>query len=62
MSDFAYALSADVLMGLGLAIGAAGGILYWLDHREVGPSVSPSTQVTLSPLPGGLGVHGMVSF
>jgi hypothetical protein len=58
----AYALSADVLMGLGLAIGAAGGVLYWLDHREVGPSVSPSTQVTLSPLPGGLGVHGMVSF
>ena len=58
----AYALSADVLMGLGIAISAAGGVLYWLDHRSVGPAVSPSTQVSVSPLPGGVGVHGAISF
>ena len=58
----AYALSADILMGLGIAVSAAGGILYWLDHREVGPTVSPSTQVSISPLPGGVGVHGSISF
>ena len=58
----AYALSADVMMGLGLVIGAAGGILYYLDHRDVGPAASPNTQVTVSPLLGGFGVNGMVSF
>ena len=57
-----YALSADILMGLGLAISAAGGVLYWLDHQEVGPAVSPSTQTILSPLPGGFGVMSTITF
>lgn len=57
-----YATSADILVGLGVAIGAAGGVLYWLDHREMSSSVQPKTQVSVLPLPGGAGIHGSLSF
>lgn len=57
-----YATSADVLIGLGVVVGAAGGVLYWLDHRDASPEVKPSAQVTVIPLPGGAGLHGAVTF
>lgn len=58
----AYALSADILMGLGLAVGAAGGVLFWLDrsHNKEPAVTSPDIQVM--PTQGGLMIDGRFVF
>ena len=57
-----YALSADILIGLGAALGAAGGVLYWLNQGST-PSIVPgSTDVQVSPTVGGLMIDGRIAF
>ena len=51
-----YALSADIFTGLGVLLGAGGGILYWLDQSQT--TTVPQVQV----VPNGAGATAITQF
>jgi hypothetical protein len=54
-----YSFTADLMTGLGVIIGATGGVLYWLDHQQ-DPTNAPKVDVL--PIPGGISAFGSFTF